>query len=291
MKSSDKRLILITLMVVTGVAALACFAVFVCSPRHYEFLGIVSGLGVGFLVLVSFAAFTSLDHPLWKFPALTGMAISALFMILHPILLIMAINTNVGALRESIARIDGTGFTLAGLLCLIPFVMAPNIKFFGRLLQIAVIFSYGLIFVFFQIIIWDADGLLDKIHGVEKLIFALFAFAIAGTIAVAILNKFLGIKIKAPVTYTSSTLHLQCPRCSTFQDFPEGESVCRVCKLKFKIEIEEPVCPTCGYNLHHLTSARCPECGTTLSAPDSAGGSPATIDTGPTEQTPGRAGG
>jgi len=290
MKPQIKRIILIALLTITGLATLAILAscfLFNSDYRSEEFV-MLSGMGLGFLVLISFAAFSCLYHHIWKFPALAGMIVSTLLMFLHPLVALMGTTRSSynDPLFHLISRLDGTGFTLAGLLCLIPFVMAPNIKLLGRLLQLAVTASYLLIGIFFQIIIWNED-LLGR--DMVKFIFALFIFAIAGSIAISLLNKFFGIKIKVPVTYSSTTLHLQCPRCQTFQNLPEGDSTCQSCKLKFKIEIEEPTCPKCGYNLYYLTVPRCPECGTML-APGSAGGS-TSMNAPPTEPTPGGTGG
>jgi len=271
MKPQTKRHILIALLAVTGLATLGIIASLLLSDSFHRGIGsaFLAGMGIGFLVLVSFAATTSLDHPFWKYPALAGMAVAAFTMLLHPVVVIGESfhSSYDNPVARFFMRLDGTGFLLTGLLCLAAFVMTPNIKFLGRLLQLTVTVFYCLIFLFFQFLIWELyKPFENRLHGLDDLIgmfvVAIVFLAIAGTIAVFILNKFFGIKVKNPVTYSSTTLHLQCPRCRTFQDLSEGESACLSCKLKFKIEVEEPVCPKCGYNLHMLTSPRCPECGT-----------------------------
>ncbi|MCL2648323.1 MAG: hypothetical protein FWD61_15155 [Phycisphaerales bacterium] len=301
MSPQSKRHILIALLCATGLATLGILAIFLLtgsSSYHGGQFAILSGMGIGFLVAIAFAAFTALDHPIYKFLAIPGMLVAGLTMLIHPFMAFLesmrfysyssTAPSYDNTLREAIERINGTGFAVAGLLCLSAFILTPNIKSLGRILQLLVVCAYLLLFIFMLSVMWGANPGREF----ETPLIAAIFFAVAGTIAVSLLNKFFGIKIKKPVTYSATTLHLQCPRCQTFQDLPEGESVCRSCKLKFKIEIEEPLCPTCGYNLHNLTSARCPECGTmiTVLAPGSAGGGPANIDTGPTEQTPGRAG-
>ncbi|MCL2640156.1 MAG: hypothetical protein FWD53_04865 [Phycisphaerales bacterium] len=269
MKPQTKRYILIALMAITGLATLGIIAVFFLASgyRTEEFVAL-AGAGLGFLVLISFAATTTFDHSFWKWPALVGMSIAAITMFIHPFWAFLETNRVYSAstapsydnsLLHIIERVNGIGFTLAGLLCLTAFIMTPNIKFLGRLLQPAVTLSYLAICVCIHILMWSRHY---PGRDFDKFFVSCIIFAIAGTIAISILNKFFGIKIKNPVTYSSTTLYLQCPRCRTFQDLSEGESACLSCKLKFKIEVEEPVCPTCGYNLHMLTSSRCPECGT-----------------------------
>jgi len=55
-----------------------------------------------------------------------------------------------------------------------------------------------------------------------------------------------------------------CPRCKLTQQMRSGNNECTACKLKINLQIEEPHCPECDYLLYHLTSTRCPECGTTI---------------------------
>ncbi len=58
------------------------------------------------------------------------------------------------------------------------------------------------------------------------------------------------------------SLSLTCPRCSKTQQLGVGRSRCGGCGLRFLIDIEEEHCGKCGYALHKLESAVCPECGT-----------------------------
>lgn len=60
-------------------------------------------------------------------------------------------------------------------------------------------------------------------------------------------------------------IDLSCPRCGERQMVRAGESRCRACKLKFTIEVEEPLC-ACGYQLFGLTGEKCPECGRVIPA-------------------------
>lgn len=69
---------------------------------------------------------------------------------------------------------------------------------------------------------------------------------------------------------------LVCPGCRTKSTLPVGVSACRVCHLRFSIQVHEPRCTNCDYLLFMLTSDRCPECGTSIRPGDPVN-HPATI--------------
>ncbi|MEE9211169.1 MAG: zinc ribbon domain-containing protein [Phycisphaeraceae bacterium] len=106
----------------------------------------------------------------------------------------------------------------------------------------------------------DEDPVL-KLLGVLGILTAL------GTISLPILYKVHGIDRVAQIESTPLELKITCPRCLLEQTVTSGYSRCRRCRLKFRIEIEEPRCPKCNYLLYQLTAPRCPECGQAL-APD-----------------------
>jgi len=64
----------------------------------------------------------------------------------------------------------------------------------------------------------------------------------------------------APGADGAITVDLHCPRCRAALALRQGWSRCTGCKLRIRIEIEEPRC-ACGYPLHMLTTGACPECG------------------------------
>lgn len=137
-------------------------------------------------------------------------------------------------------------------------------------------FTRGLAFVFLiggLLTLWPAAGVeifagYPDYRDFSELFFKLFAcftiLAVLGTIATLILAKFYSIK-PTEMTEDTPSLHLTCPRCLTQQDVLVGESACCHCRLKFKIEIEEPRCSQCGYLLRGLTRPICPECGAIFS--------------------------
>ena len=102
---------------------------------------------------------------------------------------------------------------------------------------------------------------LDLWEGLEKLSDALMVLMVAGMVATPILARFYRIKTDDQMEEVARTITVVCPRCTVRQETAMGDGKCSGCGLKFKIEVEEPRCATCGYRLHGLTRAVCPECG------------------------------
>ncbi len=103
--------------------------------------------------------------------------------------------------------------------------------------------------------------------------------AALGSIAVPVLYKVREIDKLAAVVSTSLRLEIACPRCLTRQTVDNGHSRCCQCRLKFRIEIEEPRCPKCDYLLHKLVDPVCPECGQALGDIEVAAGTTPTTGT------------
>lgn len=60
---------------------------------------------------------------------------------------------------------------------------------------------------------------------------------------------------------TSIPIVVTCPRCQSQVDAQSNrETRCSNCRLKVRVEVEEPRCG-CGYLLYGLASNQCPECG------------------------------
>lgn len=106
------------------------------------------------------------------------------------------------------------------------------------------------------VILFEGDG---DIFG--RIIAATAILAALGMVSLPILYRLYG--EHNPTTPESTRLQMEmvCPRCGEGQTISAGDSACRKCKLKFRLEIEEPRCPGCGYLLYKLESGRCPECG------------------------------
>jgi hypothetical protein len=66
----------------------------------------------------------------------------------------------------------------------------------------------------------------------------------------------------------SMPVSMTCPRCqSAIEAKSNKESRCSSCRLKIRVEVEEPRCG-CGYLLYELESDVCPECGKAIAAAD-----------------------
>ncbi|RMH30115.1 MAG: hypothetical protein D6692_02565 [Planctomycetota bacterium] len=63
-------------------------------------------------------------------------------------------------------------------------------------------------------------------------------------------------------------VELACPRCgSMIRGRSNRECRCEGCRLKVRVEVEEPRC-ACGYLLYQLVGDVCPECGRAVAAED-----------------------
>lgn len=85
--------------------------------------------------------------------------------------------------------------------------------------------------------------------------------AALGTVSLPILYRLYGVHNPTTPVSTELKMEMVCPRCGERQTIPAGDSACKKCGLKFRLEIEEPRCPGCGYLLYKLESGQCPECG------------------------------
>lgn len=88
--------------------------------------------------------------------------------------------------------------------------------------------------------------------------------SICGLLAVVI---FVAANRRAASVHTGAireirAVRIVCPRCATKLDAPVGNSRCGGCGLLFSLQISEPRCIKCEYNLLDLKADRCPECGT-----------------------------
>lgn len=84
---------------------------------------------------------------------------------------------------------------------------------------------------------------------------------VCGSLAVPVLHRLTTIRAREAVRTIDLHLSLTCPRCAHTQTVAVGRSRCVQCKLGFLLEIEEDLCPGCGYPLYRLSSGACPECG------------------------------
>ncbi len=116
---------------------------------------------------------------------------------------------------------------------------------------VAVIWSYAILaddFDEFMVRILGAAGVLDT----------------CGSLTLVVLARLKRVQKIEHLQTSAREIELTCPRCTKRQVVCAGDSKCRECGLRFRIEIEEPRCARCGYLLWQLTERRCPECGQTF---------------------------
>ncbi len=158
------------------------------------------------------------------------------------------------------------GITLAHRLLVCP-LSTP--MFIARVVKRAALISAMLVCVIGSI------GLLNEGFGrwddlVERLV-VIFAIVAAGSTFAAAALAIFGPKPgddEPGLLGSSIPVSITCPRCqSTVEARSNKESRCSSCRLKIRVEIEEPRC-ACGYLLYELESEVCPECGKGIAEED-----------------------
>ena len=162
------------------------------------------------------------------------------------------------------AKLIGTGILWAAFLCLIAFVYTPRLNLIGRVLQLGTLASMACATALFMVAIWWEDAFFMR--DAETCFLTSIVLSVAGVLAMLLVGRFVAVKVPDVLSAVGESIHLQCPRCKKLQDFPLGSGHCSGCHLRIAVEVEEPRCPKCGYNLHRLTRPICPECGEQLSA-------------------------
>lgn len=127
-----------------------------------------------------------------------------------------------------------------------------------------VLLAASIIYVILSNSSWPGEEFWMRLIGVFSILSA------CGTIAVPVMHRMSVIRAREDVKTVELSLTLTCPRCAKTQQLPAGRSKCGQCGLKFRIDIEEELCRTCGYPLYRLTSAVCPECGTPIAEDEEA---------------------
>jgi hypothetical protein len=135
----------------------------------------------------------------------------------------------------------------------------------GTVLLTAVLLSY------LNFITEGFRGRVDENELMVRLIAAGSIVSVCGLLAITI---FLAANRRALVTTSAAVKEIRavkvtCPRCATKTDVAVGvggvgggRSRCGGCGLIFVLELAEPRCVKCEYNLLDLKADRCPECGT-----------------------------
>jgi hypothetical protein len=259
-----KRGLLIGLLVIAAIGTLVTvFAIFSIGFGSRGDIVMLGALGVGYLLAISFGALTAVERRGIRWIAFLGMALAAFLVIAFPLFLWWTeVRSGYGRFPEPTGQLIGTAMVLAGALCLGSLVIAPRLNLLGRLLQIGTVLSLLGAGACIAVIIW-ADYTTSR--SLEQAFPISLVLTVAGMLSVFAVHRFFGIKARDMLGAMRGTIFLKCPRCLKEQDLAFGESACAGCKLRISIEVEEPRCPKCGYNLNQLTRPICPECGENLS--------------------------
>jgi hypothetical protein len=223
------------------------------------------------MILMSFAALPAMEKRGLQWIAAIGAVLAgAMILILPPFMLwatsyraSRGISAEEQQLRELLGSMVGTGVVWAAFLCLIAFIYTPRLNLFGKLLQIGTLASMTVATALLMALIRCSDW--SFLRDAETCFLASVVLSVAGVLAVLLVRRFITVKLPDILSTVGETIHLQCPRCKKFQDLALGSAHCSGCRLHIAVEVEEPRCPKCGYNLHQLTRPICPECGEQLS--------------------------
>lgn len=103
----------------------------------------------------------------------------------------------------------------------------------------------------------DGSDLLPRVLAAGAIVLA------CGVLAIAVLMAFNRRTLVTRSAYLADikSVHLTCPRCARKGEAPLGQSRCEGCGLIFLVQVAEPRCIKCNYNLLDLRSPVCPECG------------------------------
>ncbi|MEI8194821.1 MAG: hypothetical protein WCI73_02815 [Phycisphaerae bacterium] len=267
------------LLVALGVAALmGILALFVGTRSDFFEHAILTALTIGFTSTGFFISAMLVDKRRFLLVGWTGM-VSAVVSGLILLILIWwreLVTETFFSLRSDsyylIDQIDSTAIMIGVGFPLIAALLSPRLTGSARVFQyitdklvLVTMFIGGLY-------IWTDYRFAGPIvEIISKTWGVLLILSIAGSITTFALARLAGSKSEAELTEATTKLTISCPRCLIKQDLPVGDSVCRHCRLKFKIEVEEPRCGKCGYILRGLTRPICPECGETFSIEGLAG--------------------
>ncbi|MEK6703137.1 MAG: hypothetical protein AABZ53_12800 [Planctomycetota bacterium] len=109
-----------------------------------------------------------------------------------------------------------------------------------------------------------SDGRFRSFDEIDvRLLTAACVVTSCGILAIAVLMAF---NRRFVVTQAHSIAEIKsiavvCPRCATKFNAGRGQSNCTGCNLILLIQVAEPRCRTCNYNLLDLRADKCPECG------------------------------
>jgi hypothetical protein len=257
-----KRHFLTFLIVITALAILGGLVALWEGPRHGQDAVLIAGLGMGFLLVGCFCGLAAFDRPHLRFIVVGGWMFALLMILALPVCgwYNATYPWAYPYSRRTLEFIDNlacTGVIFAGLLCYAPVIAIPRLNALGKGLQFISILGLVVGAILLTVVTWSTPS--DD-ETVSAMIGALVV-GFGGGLCVFGVARFSRLKPQDLASSVSTTVRLFCPRCGMEQELAMGESACGRCQLRFVIDVEEPRCPQCHYNLHRLTSDRCPECG------------------------------
>jgi hypothetical protein len=265
MRRAAKRNFLFFLMTVGGLGCAGAITLLFCASE-FDGLGVALlwGTITGFCILCMFSASTAVEHRWWRWIAFAGVPLMMIGMICLLFVLTVEILRDMSSFRfsQTTWTVVSSIYFGGALLCIASAIGALRLTSFARLLQALTLIGLLATFTVLEALFANPGN-----HRVMDIFFTILLIAGLLTFTTLFLYRVTGLKEPDPLTAFDLTLHLRCPRCRTEQDLPTGEAHCIACHLRFHIDMEDPVCLSCGYNLRGLLVPKCPECGRTTLAP------------------------
>lgn len=137
---------------------------------------------------------------------------------------------------------------------------------YARIVRGAAIAAMGMLLG--GVALWCIVGSISSMPGMRTPFWPLVTVFCLGThVALPVLARADARRERARVAaaHDRALATLQCVRCGQWMQMHSGKAACPRCKSIITLEFEEPRCE-CGYPLHRLNSANCPECGTDIPA-------------------------
>lgn len=259
---ATKRIFLTCLVVsvvssaVLGIAAM----VFQQNWRVQQRL-IMTAVVTGLYSLGALAASIPFDRGHWRVASGAGIATLVIaFVLTVPVVWLPQLEDS-----DAYGRFVGSIATIGGLLAHMSLISMARVSSRFRWLQLlTIVSSFLLATTIIGMIIVNPSYPNSQLWATSIGLCVLLAAC--GSIVIPIAQVLNRIQTAEQVETVDLEMTIICPRCRLQQVVASGPCICAQCKLRFKIEIEEPRCEKCGYLLYQLTENRCPECGQVFGA-------------------------